>query len=59
MGLVVLNPESLSNPSAMYRVVRFDQWVRYMDGESSRLDVVHEARTSVEAYAYAAENNGS
>ena len=59
MGLVVLNPESLSNPSAMYRVVRFDQWVRYMGGESSRLDVVHEALTSVEAYAYAAENNGS
>lgn len=58
MSYIVLNPNSVSNPSAMHRVVEFDAWRAYMDREVSSLPVTDEAASYAEAQAKADALNG-
>ncbi len=49
MSYIVLNPNSNTNPSAMFRVVEFEAWRAYSDREVSHLNVADEATTYAEA----------
>lgn len=42
MSYIVLNPHSLTNPSAMYRVVESGAWCAYVNGKISHLPVTDE-----------------
>lgn len=53
MSYIVLNPNSNTNPSAMFRVVEFDAWRAYADREVSHLDVTDQATTHADAQAKA------
>lgn len=59
MGFIVLNPKSHTNPSAMYRVVSYADWIAYVNRSARHLDIRHEASSYAEALEKANElNNG-
>jgi len=59
MGYIVLNPNSHTNPSAMYRVVKYADWIKYVNKTVRSLNIQHEATTYEAARTKANElNNG-
>lgn len=51
MAYVVQQPNSLTNPSGKFRVVDFDRWKTYADGETNNLPM----HSSHDTYAAAVE----
>lgn len=49
MSYVVQRPNSSSNPSSRYRVVDFDDWIKYINGASQLLSVAGSFDTYEEA----------
>lgn len=57
MSHITLQPHSLTNPSDKYRVVRFDDWRAFADGELHHLPCVAEFTESAVADAHRDELN--
>lgn len=51
MVQVILLPNSETNPSDYHRIVDFDKWRAYIDGEVSYLPVISEHNSYAEAEA--------
>lgn len=58
MSYVLLNPNSLTNPSDKYRVVKYQDWIRQADGVTVAMPVEFEADDRATAQQAADRLNG-